>query len=139
MLVDQPAGEQLQWLGGVNVAGTRASAPRRPLSIDEIKAFSPDAIIVNGPAGAAARLRTNATWRGVEAVASGRVYEWPALPYGWGARPPSVNRLPGLAWLSYVAAGRPFDAAFTEDIRVFYRDFYHLELTEAQLQHLLHQ
>lgn len=138
-LSDQPAGEQLQWLGGVNVAGTRASAPRRPLSVDEIKALSPDVIIVNGPAGAAARLRSSAAWRGVEAAAAGRVYEWPALPYGWGARPPSVNRLPGVVWLTYVATGRPFDATFTEDLRSFYRDFYHLELTEAQLQTLLRQ
>lgn len=138
-LSDQSAGEQLQWLGGVNVAGTRASAPRRPLGIDEIKALSPDVIIVNGPAGAAARLRANVAWRAVEAVAAGRVHEWPALPYSWGARPPSVNRLPGLAWLSYVASGRPFDAAFTEEIRGFYRDFYHLALTEAQMRKLLGQ
>ena len=136
-LSDQPAGEQLQWLGGVNVAGTRASAPRRPLSIAEIKALSPDVIVVNGPAGAAARLRANAAWRAVDAVASGRVHEWPALPYSWGARPPSVNRLPGVAWLSYVASGRSFDATFTADVRGFYRDFYHLELTEAQLHNLL--
>lgn len=138
-LSDQPAGEQLQWLGGVNVAGTRASAPRRPLTIDEIAALSPDVIVLNGPAGAAARLRANPAWRAVRAVANGRVYEWPALPYSWGARPPSVNRLPGVAWLSYVASGRAFDAAFTDDIRGFYRDFYHLELTGAQLEKLLAQ
>jgi iron complex transport system substrate-binding protein len=123
----------------VNVAGTRASAPRRPLNIDEIKAMSPRVIVVNGPAGAAARLRANPTWSTVEAVAAGRVYEWPAFPYSWGARPPSVNRVPGVAWLSYVASGRPFDAAFTDDIRGFYRDFYHLELTDTQLEQLLQQ
>jgi iron complex transport system substrate-binding protein len=136
-LADQSAGEQLSWLGGVNVAGTRESAPRRPLTIDEIKALSPHVVVVSGPAGAAARLRANPAWQSVEAVSAGRVYEWPALPYSWGARPPSVNRLPGLAWLSYVAAGRRFDEAFSGDIKAFYRDFYHLELTDAQLQRLL--
>ena len=40
-------------------------------------------------------------------------------------------------WLAYVAAGRGFDQALTGDIRTFYRDFYHLELTGAQLQRLL--
>ena len=70
-------------------------------------------------------------------MSAGRVYEWPGLPYSWGARPPSVNRLPGVAWLAYVAAGRRFDEAFRADIKAFYRDFYHLELTDAQLQRLL--
>ena len=65
-----------------------------------------------------------------------RVYEWPGLPYSWGARPPSVNRLPGVGWLAYVAAGRQFDEALTSEIRGFYRDFYHLELTDTQLQRL---
>jgi iron complex transport system substrate-binding protein len=136
-LADQSGGEQLAWLGGVNVAGTRATAPRRPLTIDEIKSMSPQVVVVSGAPGAAARLRANPAWQSVEAVSAGRVYEWPGLPYSWGARPPSVNRLPGVAWLAYVAAGRRFDEAFTADIKAFYRDFYHLELTDAQLQRLL--
>jgi len=136
-LADQSGGEQLAWLGGVNVAGTRATAPRRPLTIDEIKSMSPQVVVVSGAPGAAARLRANPAWQSVEAVSAGRVYEWPGLPYSWGARPPSVNRLPGVAWLAYVAAGRRFDQAFTADIKAFYRDFYHLELTDAQLQRLL--
>jgi iron complex transport system substrate-binding protein len=136
-LADQSAGEQLAWLGGVNVAGTRATAPRRPLTIEEITALAPQVIVVNGPPGSAARLRANAEWRAVPAVAAGRVHEWPSLPYSWGARPPSVNRLPGLPWLSYVAAGRPFDEPFYDEIREFYRDFYHLDVTDAQLQQLL--
>ncbi len=136
-LADQSAGEQLAWLGGVNVAGTRESAPRRPLTVDEIKALSPQVIIVNGPPGSAARLRANPVWQSVEAVSAGRVHEWPSLPYSWGPRPPSVNRLPGLAWLARVASGRPFDDAFNVEIRAFYREFYHLVLTDAQLRRLL--
>jgi iron complex transport system substrate-binding protein len=136
-LADEPAGEQLAWLGGVNVGGTRASAPQRPLTIAEIRAMRPDVIVVAGGAGTAARLRTSPEWRDVEAVASGRVFQWPAYPYSWGARPPSVNRLPGLVWLAYVAAGRTFDAPFRDDIRAIFRDFYHLDLTDAQLQKLV--
>jgi iron complex transport system substrate-binding protein len=134
---DESAGEPLAWLGGVNVAGTDASAPRRPLSVDEITALRPDAIVVSGAAGAAARLRANPAWHALDAVAAGRVYEWPRLPYGWGGRPPSVNRLPGLVWLSYMASKRPVDAAFYADIRSVFSDFYHVALTEAQLQRLL--
>jgi pyruvate carboxylase len=45
--------------------------------------------------------------------------------------------LPGVAWLAYVAQGRKFDADFEADLRSFFQDFYHLELTGAQLQKLL--
>jgi iron complex transport system substrate-binding protein len=134
-LEDDTAGEQLRWLGGINVAGTRASAPRRPLSIAEIQALAPH-VIVTGGAGAAARLRLNAQWQAVEAVRQGRVYDWPALPYSWGPRPPSVNRLPGVMWLAYVSEGRTFDAQFDADVRGFFSDFYQVRLTDAQLRRL---
>jgi iron complex transport system substrate-binding protein len=107
------------------------------LTIEEIKALRPDAIIVSGGGAAVARLRSNAEWQRVEALAAGRVYQWPGLPFNWGPRPPSVNRLAGLMWLRYVAAGRAFDAALGDDIRGFFSDFYHLALTDAQLQKLL--
>jgi iron complex transport system substrate-binding protein len=133
-LEDDSAGEQLRWLGGVNVAGTRATAPRRPRTIDEITAMKPDVIVANGPV---ARLRSDSAWQGVEAVKAGRLYEWPSLPYGWGSRPPSVNRLPGLVWLAYVARGRTFDAEFDADVRNLFGELYHLELTDLQLRKLV--
>jgi iron complex transport system substrate-binding protein len=133
-LEGEAGGEQLQWLGGINVAGTRATALRRPRTIEEIKAMAPRVVVVPG---GAARFRADPAWQGVPAVAAGRIYEWPSLPYGWGARPPSVNRLPGVAWLAYVAQGRGFDADFEADVRSFFRDFYHLDITGSQLRKLL--
>ena len=131
---DDSGGEQLAWLGGINVSGPRASSPRRPLTIDEIAALAPQVIVVSG---SAARLRSDPAWQRIDAVRAGRVHAWPALPYSWGARPPSVNRLPGLAWLAYVARGQKFDAAFEQDVRTFYNDFYHLQLTDSQMQMLV--
>jgi iron complex transport system substrate-binding protein len=136
-LEDDSSGEPLKWLGGVNVAGTRATAPRRPRTIDEIKALAPHAVVVTGGNDAVARLRANPAWQSVDAVAAGRVYRYPALPYSWGARPPSVNRLPGLIWLAYVLQERAFDAEFAADVRSFFREFYHLDLTDQQLQTLV--
>ena len=131
---DESSGEVLKWLGGINVAGTRAAAPRRALTIAEIAALESDVMIVNQSAPA---FRKNADWQRVKAAAAGRVYQWPALPNGWGSRPPSVNRLPGLAWLAYVARGQRFDADLESDVRLLFRELYHLELTEQQLQKLL--
>jgi iron complex transport system substrate-binding protein len=136
-VADESAGEPLAWLGAINVAGTRATAPRRPLTIEEIKASAPHAIVLTGGPGAAARLRANPAWQAIDAVAAGRVYQYPALPYSWGPRPPSVNRLPGLIWLAHVLTGRAVDSTFAADVRAFFRDFYHLDLTDAQLQKLV--
>jgi iron complex transport system substrate-binding protein len=61
----------------------------------------------------------------------------PGTPLRLGPRPPSVNRLPGLIWLSYVLRGRSFDAEFDAAIRTFFRDFYHLDLTDQQLRKLV--
>jgi iron complex transport system substrate-binding protein len=75
----------------------------------------------------------------VAAVAAGRVYQWLGLPYGWGARPPSVNRLPGLMWLAYVLPGRAFDAPFYDQVRGFFNDFYHVELGDPSLRKLVQE
>jgi iron complex transport system substrate-binding protein len=133
-LADESGGEQLRWLGGINVAGTRATAPRRPLTIDEIKALAPEVVVTTG---AAARLRADPVWQALDAVTNGRVYQWPSLPYGWGSRPPSVNRLPGVAWLAYVARGGVSAREFEADVRAFFTEFYHLELTDAQFKRLV--
>lgn len=136
-LADDATGEQLEHLGGINVVGRRQDAPSRPLTAADVAALAPDAVVVTGFAGAAGRLSSDPAWRTLPAVAAGRVYQLPSQPYSWGARPPSVNRLIGLAWLAYVLRDRPFDEAMRTDVRTFFRDFYHLDLTETQLAGLL--
>jgi iron complex transport system substrate-binding protein len=60
----------------------------------------------------------------------------PSLPFGWVDLPPSVNRLIGLRWLGKVL----YPSLFSEDIsmltREFYRDFYHVSVSETQLRRL---
>lgn len=137
-LADDTAAEQLALLGAINVAGTAAAAPRRPRTIDEIRAMVPDVIVMTGQ-GAAARLRANPEWQTVDAVARGRVLQFPGIPDSWGSRPPSVNRLAGVIWLARALPNRPLDAAFRDEVRAFYSTFYHVDLTDQQLQRLLPQ
>jgi iron complex transport system substrate-binding protein len=67
------------------------------------------------------------------------VHAAPTLPFNWGARPPSVNRLAGMIWLAYVLRGRELDAAFFADARSFFITFYHVTPTDEQLRALLRE
>jgi iron complex transport system substrate-binding protein len=135
-LAGHSSGEAAALLGAVNVGGTLAEAPRRTLTLEEIRQRAPD-VVIAASAAAAAALRGSPEWQSLPAVADGRVYAPPDLPFNWGPRPPSVNRLAGVIWLAYVARGRPFDAAFRENVSRFYAAFYHVTLTAAQLERLV--
>ena len=132
------AGEAAELLGAANVAGSLADAPRRPLTLDEIRALNPD-VIVAVSREAAAAIRADAAWRDIAAVTAGRVHAPPTLPFNWGPRPPSVNRLAGLIWLAYVLPGRELDAGFFADVRSFFAAFYHATPTDEQLRALIQE
>jgi iron complex transport system substrate-binding protein len=129
------SGEAAALLGATNVGG-KVGDQRGPLAPAQIRERAPDVVIAASRAAAQA-LRASPDWRSLPAVAAGRVYAAPDLPFNWGARPPSVNRLLGVIWLAYVARGRPFDAEFRAEVSRVFAVFYHVTLTEAQLDRLL--
>lgn len=129
------SGEAAALLGAVNAGGTLAESARRPLTLAEIRERAPDVVIA--ASGAADALRGSPDWQTLPAVAAGRVYTPPDLPFNWGPRPPSVNRLAGVIWLSYVARGRPFDAEFRDDVTRLFAAFYHVTPTAEQLERLV--
>jgi len=59
------------------------------------------------------------------------------LPFGWLGTPPSVNRLIGLEWLSSLLYPQDPKRDLAADVRGFYRNYYRVDLTDAQLQTLL--
>ena len=76
-------------------------------------------------------------WQGVDAVASGRVYLSPTAPFGWIDRPPSLNRMIGLEWLAGLFYPDQANQDLREVTRSFYDLFYHVDLTDAELDRLL--
>lgn len=130
------AGEVAELLGAVNVAGDLESSPRRPLTIAEIRELAPDVIIAASPEAAAA-IRRDAAWRDMPAVVAGRVHAPPSLPFNWGPRPPSVNRLAGVIWMAYALRQRPFDDELSAEVRALFEAFYHVTLTPAQVRELV--
>jgi len=106
------------------------------VSVEQVLAWNPDVIITIEPA-VAASVRTDPVWAPVKAVQTGRIHLSPRLPFGWVDFPPSVNRLIGLWWLAKVF----YPDQFPEDLRPltrdFYRQFYHMTPTDAQIDAVL--
>ncbi len=91
------------WPGSMSGEAKALLAPEgqgtfRPSGIEAIRTLDPDILIFSDPAMRDGVVRTEA-WRTVRAVREGNVHVAPALPFGWAEKPPSINRLLGLAWL----------------------------------------
>jgi iron complex transport system substrate-binding protein len=127
--------ETIEFLGAHNVAGERRGG-MATVSVEQVLAWNPEVIITIEPSFAAG-VRTDPVWKPIKAVQTGRIYLSPTLPFGWIDFPPSVNRLIGLWWLAKAL----YPARFPEDLRPitrdFYRRFYHMTPTDAQIAHVL--
>jgi iron complex transport system substrate-binding protein len=127
--------ETIEFLGARNVAAERKGG-LATVSLEQVLLWNPD-VIVTIDRDFAASVRTDPVWAEVAAVRAGRVHLSPTLPFGWVDFPPSVNRLIGLWWLAKIL----YPGQFPEDIgaltRDFYRRFYHVTPTDAQIEHVL--
>ena len=127
--------ETIEFLGAQNVAGERKGG-MATVSIEQVLAWNPDVIVTIEPAFAAA-IRSDAVWAPIKAVKAARVYLSPRLPFGWVDFPPSVNRLIGLWWLAKALYPDQFPEDLRPLTRQFYKQFYHIDLTDAQLSQVL--
>jgi iron complex transport system substrate-binding protein len=129
--------EIIERAGGINVAERAAGRGGiANVSIEQVIAWAPDTVIT-WDANFFSKVYDDPAWATVPAVASKRVFQAPRLPFGWIDAPPSINRVIGLRWI----AGLLYPEKFPEDIRVVARDFiklfYHVEVTDAQLDRIL--
>jgi iron complex transport system substrate-binding protein len=129
--------EIIERVGAVNVVeGLREKGGIVTASPEQVIAWSPDTIVTldrSFKAGVAVK----PTWQSVPAVTAGRVFLAPSLPYGFIDAPPSVNRLIGLTWLLHTLYSEQAPLKLRDQVRDFYRLFYQVDLSEAQLDRLL--
>ncbi|MFT6669305.1 MAG: iron complex transport system substrate-binding protein [Afipia broomeae] len=131
--------EIIERAGGRNVAD--AQDQRRGIanvSPEQILAWNPD-IIVTWDRNFHDKVAKggDSVWQGLKAVKDGRVYLAPTAPFGWIDRPPSVNRLIGLRWLANLFHGARFPFDIRQDTRAFYRQFYHVDVADSDLDTLI--
>jgi iron complex transport system substrate-binding protein len=128
--------EVLERVGATNVAAAAGSGGLTSVSLEQVLQWNPDVILALERNFYTSVLR-DPLWRNIKAVRAGRVYLAPNLPFGWFDRPPSVNRLIGVKWLMHVLYPQAVGGELANDVREFYRLFYHVELEAPQLDALL--
>ena len=118
---------------------------RMQITKEHLLSWNPDYIFVNGEPkenvsgqNAAEDILNNPDYANLNAVQNNNVISIPKAPFAWVDRPRSENRLVGIKWLGSIMYPEYYD--FTEDdIKEFYKLFYHLDLTDEQVTDLLNQ
>ncbi len=128
--------EIIERAGGINVADAPGQRGIVRASIEQIIVANPDTIIT-WDRNFYAKVFDDPLWANIDAVKKRRVFLSPTAPFGWIDRPPSLNRIIGLKWLARLFYPESFKGDFAEKVREFYKIFYHVDLTQAELEQLL--
>ena len=144
-----PRGSQhAQILDAVNVTNVAdlelGVGYRVQISAEQLLAWNPDVIVVNGEPkadksgnSAAEDILSNPDYASLKAVQDNKVYGTPNAPFSWVDRPAGPNRLIGMRWLSAVVYPEYIKCDVNEEIREFFNLFYHVDLSDEQLENVL--
>ena len=129
--------EIIERAGGINVAddGGRTKGIT-PVSPEQVLIANPD-VIVTWDRNFFQKAQTDPFWRGFDAVRKNRLYLSPTAPFGWIDRPPSLNRFIGLTWMARLFYPEKWGGDLREETRQFYKTWYHVDLSEEELDRLL--
>jgi iron complex transport system substrate-binding protein len=123
-------------VGARNVAAAAGKGGLTTVSLEQVLAWNPDVILALEPQFYR-DVTHNPLWSGIRAVRDRRIYRAPSLPFGWFDSPPGANRLIGLRWLAAILQPEAGTHDLRQATRDFYRQFYHVQLTDELLDTLL--
>lgn len=144
-----PRGSQhaqiLDAINAVNVADLElGDGSRVQISAEQLLAWDPDVIVVNGEPkadksgnSAAEDILSNPDYASLKAVQDQKVYGTPNAPFSWVDRPAGPNRLIGMRWFSALIYPEYIKCDINEEIHEFFDLFYHVDLSDEQLENVL--
>ena len=144
-----PRGSQhaqiLDAINAVNVADLElGDGSRIQISAEQLLAWDPDVIVVNGEpkadksgSSAAEDILSNPDYASLKAVQDQKVYGTPNAPFSWVDRPAGPNRLIGMRWFSALIYPEYIKCDINEEIHKFFDLFYHVDLSDEQLENVL--
>lgn len=144
-----PRGSQhaqiLDAINAVNVADLElGDGSRVQISAEQLLAWDPDVIVVNGEPkadksgnSAAEDILSNPDYASLKAVQDQKVYGTPNAPFSWVDRPAGPSRLIGMRWFSALIYPEYIKCDINEEIHKFFDLFYHVDLSDEQLENVL--
>jgi len=129
--------------GGVNVAQTDVLPGKgmTGVSLEQVYRWNPDLILVwSGnfdDMDSYREIKSSSVWQNLDAVRRGEVYQVPWRPFGWIDRPPGMNRVIGLLWLSNLLYPNDFEFDMHEVTKEFFRKFWHYEMSDEETDEIL--
>lgn len=134
----------LDTINAINVADLElGDGSRGQISAEQLLAWDPDVIVVNGEpkanmsgGSAADSILNNPDYATLKAVQDLKVYGTPNAPFSWVDRPPGPNRLIGMRWFSALIYSDYIECNVEEDVHEFFELFYHIDLTDEQMENL---
>ncbi|WP_245526235.1 ABC transporter substrate-binding protein [Methanohalophilus mahii] len=125
--------------GGINVAQCpiEQGYGRSEVSIEQVLQWDPE-VIITGDRNFYKNVYEDPLWQDITAVKNDEVYLFPDAPFCWFDRPPGVNRIIGIPWTAKVLYPQEFsDLDLRGNVKEFYSEFYHYELSEDEIDDLL--
>ena len=137
-------GQIIDMVNAVNVADLEmGEGSRVQISAEQLLAWDPDVIVVNGEpkadtsgASAAEAILANPDYASLKAVQDQQVYGTPNTPFSWMDRPMGPNRIVGIRWLSGLIYPEYLNYNVDEEVKEFFDLFYHVQLTDETLANL---
>ena len=137
-------GQIIDMVNAVNVADLEmGEGSRVQISAEQLLAWDPDVIVVNGEpkadtsgASAADAILANPDYASLKAVQDQQVYGTPNTPFSWMDRPMGPNRIVGIRWLSGLIYPEYLNYNVDEEVKEFFDLFYHVQLTDEKLENI---
>ena len=137
-------GQIIDMVNAVNVADLEmGEGSRVQISAEQLLAWDPDVIVVNGEpkadtsgASAAEAILANPDNASLKAVQDQQVYGTPNTPFSWMDRPMGPNRIVGIRWLSGLIYPEYLNYNVDEEVKEFFDLFYHVQLTDEKLENI---
>ncbi len=136
--------ELIELCGGVNAADVQIMRGygRTEVSAEQVIKWNPELILACTDQGFSQggfyeKIYADPLWATIKAVKNKQVYEIPYAPFNWFDRPPSVNRIIGIKWLSNLLYPEYFKYDIKKETKEFYKLFYQRALTDAEVDDIL--
>ena len=129
----------IELCGGTNVANVQIQGGEgmTSVSLEQVLKWNPEVIITTDPTFYA-NVYKSSSWSGITAVKNKRVYLAPQAPFKWFSQPTGANMIIGIPWTAKVLYPDKFkDLNLTSEVKEFYSEFYHYNLSDGQVKNIL--